>query len=176
MSGKNNKGYVHVYTGNGKGKTTAAFGLALRAAGAGMKVYIAQFAKCSDCSELAAFRRFEGVVMVEQLGTGRFIHGTPSQEDVNAAVAGLQRVRKVVMSGNYQVVVLDEVNIALSMGLIQVADVLGIIASRPPHIEMILTGRQALPEIIEAADLVTEMREVKHYYSRGVTARVGIEK
>ena len=171
-----NPGYVHVYTGNGKGKTTAALGLALRAAGAGMKVYIGQFVKCSKYSEICALDRFTDYITYEQFGTGGFISGTPSPADLEAARSGLARVKKVIASKEYHVVILDEINITVSLGLLKTPELVDIIKTRPYGVELILTGRNAAPEIISAADLVTEMREIKHYYSQGVTARPGIEK
>jgi len=169
------KGYVQVYTGNGKGKTSAALGLALRAAGAGMKTFIAQFVKGTDCSELEAIKRFSDLIVLRQYGTGSFIRGEPTQEDRDAAAQGFAEAKESIASGDYQLVVLDEINIATHLGLISVAEVLELIETRPEHVELVLTGRNADPRIIERADLVTEMREVKHYYTRGVRARKGIE-
>jgi len=170
------KGYVHVYTGAGKGKTTATLGLIMRAAGAGMKVFLAQFLKKGDYSELNALKRFEDLVNVEQFGAGRFIRGKPSPEDVEEARRGLERVKTVLASGNYDMVVLDEANVALHFELISLQELLDLIDSRPEKTELVITGRNAAPELIARADLVTEMREIKHYYQAGVQARVGIEK
>ncbi len=169
------KGYVHVYTGNGKGKTTAAFGLALRAAGAGLPVFIAQFAKGGDYSELRAFRRFEDLITLKQYGSGSFIHGEPGEEDIRAAQTALAEIRDVFRSGEYKVVILDEANIATFFGLVSADDLAALIDDRPEDVELVITGRGADPKIIEKADLVTEMREVKHYYAEGVQARDGIE-
>jgi len=170
------KGYVHIYTGAGKGKTTATLGLIMRAAGAGMKVFLAQFLKKGDYSELNALKRFEDLVTVEQFGAGRFIRGKPSPEDVEEARRGLERVINVLASGNYDMVVLDEANVALHFELISLQELLDLIESRPEKTELVITGRNAAPELIARADLVTEMREIKHYYQAGVQARVGIEK
>jgi cob(I)alamin adenosyltransferase len=170
------RGFVQVYTGDGKGKTTAALGLALRAAGAGLKVFIGQFIKMGDYSEIKALERFPDLIRVEQFGLGRFVGGKPSPADIAAARAGMQRVREVMASGEYQVVILEEANVAVKYGLIGVQELLGIIIDKPLEMEMVITGRGAAPRIIEAADLVTEMKVVKHYFEKGVRARVGIEK
>jgi len=170
------KGYVHVYTGEGKGKTTATLGLIIRAAGAGMKVFLAQFLKKGDYSELNALQRFDDLITVEQYGVGRFIKGKPLPEDIEGARRGLEKVKAVLASGKYDMVVLDEANVALHFKLFSLEDLLALIDSRPEATELVITGRNAAPELIARADLVTEMREIKHYYDAGVTARVGIEK
>jgi cob(I)alamin adenosyltransferase len=169
-------GYVQVYTGNGKGKTTAAFGLALRAAGAGLKVFIAQFIKGMPYSELRAFERFKDLITIEQFGNGCFIFERPTLEDCEAARRGLAAITSIVSAGNYDLVVLDEINIATHYELLTVEDVLQLIESRAPATELVLTGRYADARILERADLVTEMVERKHYYQQGVQARTGIEK
>ncbi|MDR0569977.1 MAG: cob(I)yrinic acid a,c-diamide adenosyltransferase [Clostridiales Family XIII bacterium] len=168
------KGYVQVYTGNGKGKTTAALGLTLRALCAGFRVFFGQFMKGQDYSELKAVERFENLELV-QFGTPEFVRGEPSETDKEQARAGLERMERALESGEYDVVVFDEVNTAMHFKLLSVAEVLGALAKRPENVEAVLTGRHAPPEIIERADLVTEMREVKHYYNAGVPSRVGIE-
>ena len=170
------KGYVQVYTGDGKGKTTAALGLALRASGHGMRTYIGQFMKGQDYGELKALRDHPCIALV-QYGDPRCI----SREEVTPehgarAQQGLEQARKALLSGDYDIVVLDEVNVALWFGLLAVEDVLGLLDQRPDDVEVILTGRRAPQELIDRADLVTEMREVKHYYVQGVTARKGIER
>jgi cob(I)alamin adenosyltransferase len=170
------KGYVQVYTGEGKGKTTAALGLSLRAAGAGLRVYIGQFIKSGDYSEIKALRRFSDQITIEQFGLGRFIKGKPHPEDIQAAARGLDRVREVLISGDYDVVILEEASVAAKVGLIAVEDLLDLIAGKPDDKELVITGRDAAPEVIEKADLVTEMKAVKHYYEKGVPARTGIEK
>ena len=170
------KGYVHVYTGEGKGKTTATLGLIIRAAGAGMKVFLAQFLKKGDYSELSALKRFDDLVTVEQFGIGRFIKGKPSPEDITEARRGLERVKEVLASGTYQMVVLDEGNVALHFHLFSLEELLQVIDSRPEATELVITGRNAAPEVMAKADLVTDMQEVKHYYRAGVQARIGIEK
>ena len=170
------KGYVHVYTGDGKGKTTAAMGLALRAAGAELKVFIAQFIKSGDYSEIRAIRRLSDLITVEQYGHGRFIEGKPSVEDIRAAAKGVERLKSILASGTYTVVIIDEGNVAVRYGLVTLEDLLDLIRLKPDDVELVITGRDADPELIERADLVTEMKEIKHYYRKGVSARVGIEK
>jgi cob(I)alamin adenosyltransferase len=169
------KGYVQVYTGDGKGKTTAALGLALRAAGAGLKVFLCQFVKNQKCSEHRALGCLGEAVTCRQYGCGLIMHG-PSEADIAAARKGLRDAAEALSGGSYDLVILDEVNVAVYCGLIDVEDVLGLIAKKPAGTELVLTGRNAHPRIIEAADLVTEMRSVKHYYDKGVKARRGIEK
>jgi len=169
------KGYVQVYTGDGKGKTTAALGLALRAAGAGLKVFIAQFMKMGEYSEFKALNRFTDLVAIQQFGLGRFIKDEPSAEDIQAARNGLEKVNAVMTSGEYQVVIMDEANVAAKLKLLSVQNLIDIIAARPGDVELIITGRDADPEVIQRADLVTEMKEIKHYFKKGVKARVGIE-
>jgi cob(I)alamin adenosyltransferase len=169
-------GYIHVYTGDGKGKTTAALGLALRAAGAGLHVFIAQFMKRGDYSEIKALERFGDCVTVEQYGLGRFIRGNPDPEDIGAARKGIERVRAIFAAGRHQLVILDEANVAAACGLFSPVDLLDLLNAKPDGVEVVLTGRNAAPEITARADLVTEMKMVKHYYQQGVSARTGIEK
>ena len=169
-------GYIQVYTGDGKGKTTAALGLALRAAGAGLKVYIAQFIKSGDYSEIDALARYSDRITIQQFGLGRFIKGQPSTEDRHAAQKGLQATGLALSSGDYQVVIMDEGNVAARCGLITADDILSLMADKPDRVELVITGRGADERVIERADLVTEMNAVKHYYQDGVAARVGIEK
>ncbi|MCG8539933.1 MAG: cob(I)yrinic acid a,c-diamide adenosyltransferase [Clostridia bacterium] len=168
------KGYIHIYTGNGKGKTTASLGLALRAVCSGKKVYIGQFVKGMKYSEVKAEEYLPGF-KIEQLGRSCFIDRVPEQEDIDSAKEGLKRCTEIISKGEYDVVVLDEINIALYFKLFTVEDVVKMLEKRAPHIEIILTGRYAPQELIEMADLVTEMKEIKHYYAEGVMARKGIE-
>ena len=168
-------GYVHVYTGNGKGKTTAAIGLALRAAGAGLKVFIAQFVKSEEYSEINALKRFSDLITCRQYGSGCWIYKEPGSDDVLCARNGLEDVRRIITGGQYDVVILDEANIATHYGLLAANDLVGLIDMKPAHLELIFTGRYADPWLIERADLCTEMREVKHYYQKGILARKGIE-
>ncbi len=170
------KGYVQVYTGDGKGKTTAAFGLAMRAYGAGLNVYIAQFVKGMKYSELETFKLLSEHIHIKQYGRGCFIYGDPTEEDITAAKNALREVREIMLSGKYQIIILDEANIATYYKLFSVDDLLDLIRERPENVELVITGRRADPRIIEAADLVTEMKEIKHYYNKGVVAREGIEK
>lgn len=169
------KGYIHVYTGDGKGKTTAAFGLALRAAGAGLRVWIGQFVKGCEYSEHVALKRFEDLITITRFGRSCFIKSEPEPEDIKLARAGLKEAGKVVTSGEYRIVILDEACIAIHFKLFTTEELLKVIDKKPPNIEIIITGRNAPQELIDAADLVTEMREIKHYYTKGVQARKGIE-
>ena len=170
------RGYVQVYTGNGKGKTTAALGLAVRAAGAGLRVFIAQFIKKRKCSEHAALEAFSGTITLRQFGNGLILGRKPSAEDVRAAQQGIESVRKAVLSGEYDLVILDEANVAAHHGLLLVQDLLDLIEGKPKGVELVITGRYADQKVMDAADLVTEMREIKHYHGQGVQARRGIEK
>lgn len=174
-------GYVQVYTGNGKGKTTAAIGLSVRALGAGISVYIGQFIKGMRYSEIDALETLAsalapGRLVVRQYGRGCFILREPEMEDVKAAEAGLSEAREALASGRYGLVVLDELNIAISTGVISEKAVLALMAERPKNVELVITGRYATKAVRDAADLVTEMREEKHYYRKGVQARIGIER
>jgi len=170
------QGFTQVYTGDGKGKTTAAFGLALRAAGAGLKVYFAQFIKGMKYSELDSIKRFDDLITLKQYGRNCFIKRNPLQEDIDIAQKGFDEIKQIVSSNNYDIIILDEINIAISYNLIEEEKVLELIKNKPFNVELIITGRYATPNIIELADLVTEMKEVKHYYQKGIVARVGIEK
>ena len=170
------RGFVQVYTGNGKGKTTAALGLALRAAGAGMKVFIGQFIKMGDYSEIKALSRYSDLITVEQFGHGRFAKGKPSPEDIEGARRGLERVQAIMAADEYRVIILEEANVAVMLGLIGVQELISVIINKPDDKELVITGRGASPRVIEIADLVTEMKVIKHYFQKGVRARVGIEK
>lgn len=170
------KGLVQVYTGDGKGKTSAAFGLALRAAGRGLKVYVIQFIKGGfDYGELHIIEKLPNIKLAT-FGRGRFITDVPpSEEDAKLARQAFELATKVVNNGEYDIVVLDEINVALNLKMIGVDEVVQLIRNKPKHVELILTGRYAPLEVIKAADLVTEMREVKHPYTQGVPPRKGIE-
>ena len=170
------KGYVQVYTGNGKGKTTAAIGLSVRAAGAGLNVFIAQFIKMGEYSEIKSLKKFSDRITIKQFGRGKFIKGAPSEEDMEAAQKGLHAVRVALLSGKYDIIVLEEGNVAASIGLLSTDDIIHLIDRKPEHVEIVITGRNASREIIDKADLVTEMKDIKHYFNKGVTARTGIEK
>lgn len=170
------EGKIHVYTGDGKGKTTAALGLSIRAAGAGLRVFIAQFIKADEYSEIKALKRFSDLITVEQFGLGGFIGKTPSSGDIEAAQKGVARVMEIISSGKYDVVVLDEANIAVRYNLISEQDLLDMIDAKSKNSELVITGRDATSKIMDRADLVTQMNAVKHYFQHGVQARVGIEK
>lgn len=172
---KEEKGYLQIYTGNGKGKTTASLGLMLRAVGAGKKVLLAQFAKGQIYSEIKAIERYLPQVTVRQYGLKCFIHGTPTAEDIAKARQGLQEVAEAMAARRYDVYILDEADIAVYYHLFSAEELLDALAQRAPEAEVVITGRYASDKLVEAADLVTEMREVKHYYHQGVMARVGIE-
>jgi len=171
-----NKGLIQVYTGNGKGKTTAAIGLAIRAAGAGLKTLFVQFVKGMKYSEITALARFSDCISIRQYGNDCFIRDKPQDEDIEIARKGLREVQSELLKGQYDLVILDEANIAMHFGLFRVDELLKIISSRKPGCEIVITGRYAPEELVEAADLVTEMKEIKHYYSKGIQAREGIER
>ncbi len=168
------RGYIHVYTGNGKGKTTAALGLSLRAVCAAKKLFFGQFIKGMEYSELKC-TEFVDNFEIEQFGRRCFIYEAPCEEDIIAARKGLARMRDVMKSGKYDIVVMDELNIALYFKLFSVEEAIAAINDRDKNTEVIITGRYAPEEIINIADLVTEMKEIKHYYNEGIQARKGIE-
>ena len=169
------KGYIHVYTGNGKGKTTAALGLALRATGAGKKVFIAQFVKGQQYAEIKALASYLPSIPVKQYGLDCFIYKQPTQADIDAARKGLNEVKHIIQEGGCDMLILDEANIAVYYNLFSVDELLDVLGLKPEGMEVIVTGRYAHDKLIAYADLVTEMREVKHYYTKGVKARLGIE-
>jgi cob(I)alamin adenosyltransferase len=171
-------GYLQVYTGNGKGKTSAALGLAFRAAGRGLKTYVAQFLKGQPTGEIEAAKKLAPLIRIEQFGREGFItvKDSPDDEDVLRAEAGLARALEAMLSGDYRIIVLDEVNTAVYFKILAEKEVLGFIERRPMSVELVLTGRYAPASFIDRADLVTEMKEIKHYSDKGVKAREGIEK
>ncbi|MHC4600284.1 MAG: cob(I)yrinic acid a,c-diamide adenosyltransferase [Planctomycetota bacterium] len=169
-------GCLQVYTGDGKGKTTASLGLALRAAGAGLKVFFCQFLKGQEYSELEGLKRFQDLVTVKRFGGEKFIRGEPDEEDRRMAREGLEAALEVLTSGSHDLVVLDEASLLPHFQLCTLEALLSLVDARPDGVELVITGRNAPPELIDRADLVTEMKEVKHYYARGVQARKGIEK
>ena len=171
------KGYVHVYTGNSKGKTTAALGLAFRAMGRGMKTYFGQFMKGQYYGELEAARMSSPYIIIEQYGKDTFIHvqDPPNEEDVRMAREGLEKARKALLSGEYSIVVFDEIITAHYFHLISLEEMLETINMKPDGVELIFTGRYAPQALVDAADLVTEMKEIKHYADKGIYARDGIE-
>lgn len=170
------RGYVQIYTGNGKGKTTAALGLALRAAGAGLKVYIGQFIKGRHYSELESLKHLSPYITLKQYGRGFIYNNSPVPEDTLAAQKGLEEALSIINSVEYDIVILDEINNALKYELLALQDVLQMVKNKPASVELVLTGRNAPAELIELADLVTEMKDIKHYALSGVHAREGIEK
>jgi cob(I)alamin adenosyltransferase len=175
---KSFKGFVQVYTGNGKGKTTAALGLALRAAGHGMRTYVGQFLKGQPTGEIPASEKIAPLIRIEQFGRKGFILVTDDvgDEDVERARRGLRKCLEAMLSGEFRIVVLDEVNTAVHFGILSEQEVLDFLGQRPGDVEVVLTGRYATPAILEKADLATEMQQIKHYGDRGVKAREGIEK
>ncbi|WP_347488995.1 cob(I)yrinic acid a,c-diamide adenosyltransferase [Desulfoscipio sp. XC116] len=172
------KGYVQVYTGNCKGKTTASLGLAFRAMGRGLKTYIGQFMKGQHYAELKSAEMCKPYITIEQYGKDTFIHvqNPPLEEDVKMAGIGLEKARQAMNSGRYDIIIFDEINTAHYFHLITTEEMLEIIRTKLDNVEVIFTGRYAPREVIEAADLVTEMKEIKHYYEKGVPARDGIER
>jgi len=167
-------GFVHIYTGNGRGKTTAAIGLAIRAAGAGFKVAIIQFLKGMEYSEVKALKTISSIEL-HQYGRKCFIRSAPEKEDIEIAQKGISLAEKLIKSGKYRLVILDEINVAIYFGLISTARVLNIVKNRPENVDILLTGRYAPKELIDLADLVTEMVEIKHYYRKGIKGRKGFE-
>ncbi len=172
------KGYIQVYTGNGKGKTTAALGLALRAAGHGLKTYFGQFLKGQDYGELRSLSKLSPLITVEQFGRKGFIHidRNPDEEDFERASTGLRKCREAMLSGKYDLIVLDEVNVAVHFELLGEKDILEFLDKKPEAVEVVLTGRYAPQSFLDRADLATDMACLKHYYDRGVQARDGIER
>lgn len=169
------KGLIQVYTGNGKGKTTAAFGLALRAVGAGLKVHMVQFMKKGTYSEFHAIKYLPQFTIV-QFGRDTFVDKeNPDEIDVQLAQEGLHHAAEVIKTGEYDVVILDELNVALDYNLVSIDDVLQMLNEKPSHVEIILTGRYAPSALEDKADLVTRMNEVKHPYEKGQAARRGID-
>ncbi|MBA7535334.1 Corrinoid adenosyltransferase [subsurface metagenome] len=169
------KGLVQIYTGNGKGKTTASLGLTLRACGHGFRVFIAQFAKGMSYGELTALKKFDSLVCIRQYGRTCFIYNKPEKEDIELAKVGWEDVKTAVSSREYDIIILDEIGIALYYKLISLDEVKNLIQNKPESLELVLTGRKMPEELFTLSDLVTEMCEIKHYYRKGVEARKGIE-
>jgi len=166
---------LQLYTGNGKGKTTAAIGLTLRAVGAGFKVFFAQFMKNMSTSESQTIKLLGDNVVFKQFGSGDYVINTPSKKDFECAQAGFTEVYHAVKNGQFDMIVADEICTALYYKLIDIEKVFQLVKACPQQTELVFTGRYACDALINAADLVTEMREVKHFYSDGVPARKGIE-
>jgi cob(I)alamin adenosyltransferase len=171
------KGLVQVYTGNGKGKTTAALGLAFRAVGHGMRVLMVQFMKGNvQRGELESAKKLSPNLTLKQVGRETFISKpNPDPKDLQLAQEGFSIAKKAIQDKEYDIVILDEINLAIDYGLIPLDDLLRLIDSKPDTVELILTGRNVNREILERADLITEMVDRKHYYDKGVPARKGIE-
>ncbi len=179
MGHKKDTGLILVYTGNGKGKTTAALGTTIRAIGYGWKTYILQFVKGSwHYGEMDGIKALEPDVIMEQMGRGFYKildDNLPEEEHKKAARAALKHARDVMNSGDYQLVILDELNNAVDLDLLQIEDVIALLKEKPGKLNVIITGRNAKPELIEIADLVTEMKEIKHPFQQGIKARKGID-
>jgi len=170
------QGLIQVYTGAGKGKTTCALGLAMRAVGQGFKVFMVQFLKTDDTGEVQAAQRLAPDFTIQSFGTPGFPNlREPDVKTLAAVREAFTLARRVISAGEHDLVLLDEVNLSLAYGLVSVAEMLEVLRQRPPFVEVVLTGRSAPPELVDLADLVTEMRPVKHYFEAGVKARRGIE-
>ena len=170
------QGLIQVYTGDGKGKTTCALGLALRAVGQGFKAYIVHFMKGRDTGEARAAARLAPDLTLRYFGRPGLVNlNAPAREDLDLVREAWNLAREIIASGDWDLVVLDEINLALAYGLIPLEEALEALRRRPAWVEVVLTGRQAPPELVELADLVTEMRPLKHYSAAGVPARRGIE-
>ena len=173
---KYRRGLVQVYTGNGKGKTTAAFGQALRAIGQGYNVFVLQFMKGRKYGEFIAAKKYLPNLTIRMSGLDSFVmRDNPAAIDIELAQKGLDVARKAIMSGKYDMVILDEINVALDFKLIDLKDVIKLLKNKPPAINLILTGRYAPAEIIKLADTVSEVKEIKHHYNAGIKDRAGIE-
>ena len=173
---KYRRGIVQVYTGNGKGKTTAAFGQALRAIGQGFKVCIVQFMKGRKYGEYIAAQRCFPDLAVHLSGLDSFVmRDNPAPLDIELANKGFELARNAISSGDYNMVILDEINVALDFKLIPLSSALELIQNKPPAVDLVLTGRYAPPEIIAIADTVSEVQEIKHHYNAGIKDRAGIE-
>jgi len=173
-----NRRLIQVYTGDGKGKTTAAIGLAVRAAGRGLKTFFAQFMKCGEYGEhLAIHRWMKDSIVFEQFGVARFHFSDEpvSEEERESAAHGLRAVKDALIRGLFDIIVLDEINVALHFGIVPPEPVLEIMDIKPLPSELILTGRRAPAEVLQRAHLITEMWERRHYYNDGISARPGIE-
>jgi cob(I)alamin adenosyltransferase len=169
------RGYIHIYTGNGKGKTTAAIGQGIRAIGNGLSVYMIQFMKGRRYSEIDALEKIPGFT-VKQFGRDDFVNKTkPEQIDIDLACQGLQYAKKIIEEGKHDLVILDEINVAIDFHLIPLQDVLTLLDHKPPAMHLILTGRYAPPALIQKADLASEILEIKHPYQQGEHSRKGID-
>jgi len=169
------KGYIHVYTGNGKGKTTSAIGLGIRAAGAGYKVHMLQFMKGRRYSELDGLENVKNFT-VSQHGRDEFVNKeNPEKIDVDMAQKGFLKSKELIKSNKFDMIILDEINVAVDYNLIALADVLKLIEEKPKKLELVLTGRYAHSDIVKSSDYVTEMLEIMHPYQKGILARKGFD-
>jgi len=176
LTSKLDQGLVQIYTGDGKGKTTASIGLAVRAAGRDFKTYIGQFMKTREYGEHEALERFSDLITIEQYGTGEFhFEDVQSEEEKRKAKEGLKDIQDAMLSEDYDIVIADEICVANHFDLLELQDLIELIENKPNNVELIFTGRKAHQELIEKADLVTEMKEIKHPYQKGIDARKGIE-
>lgn len=171
------KGFIQIYTGNGKGKSTAAIGQAVRAAGFGLKTYIAQFMKVYPYNELNSLKLLNEWISIEQFGDDDFVYRKelPNKVEMDKARRGLEKAKAKMLSGKYDLIILDEICVSIHFGLFNDEEILTFIKMKPEKVELILTGRYCPDKILEVADLVTEMKVIKHYYLNGVLARKGIE-
>lgn len=169
-------GFIQVYTGDGKGKTTAAVGLAIRALGAGLRVAFLQFFKPDTSSEVSVLKKFEPKLFYQNFGKQKFVRGKVSEELKEEILKGWNLAKELIKKGDYEVIILDEIFYALNWGIINLYEFLEVLKEKAPKTEVVLTGRKVPEEILEIADLVTEVKKVKHYFDKGVLARKGIEK
>ena len=171
-------GQTHIYTGDGKGKTTAAMGLALRALGAGKTVYIGQFIKDMEYHEIDVLRKIGGVTIeLYGSGDGCFIGRVPEQKDLDAAKNGIDSIRNAMLGGKYDLVIADEINVAWLLHVVKEEDMVSLLDEKPDTVELVFTGRGCPQSVLDKADLITEMKEVRHYYTeKGLFARDGVER
>jgi cob(I)alamin adenosyltransferase len=169
------KGFVHIYTGNGKGKTTTAIGLGIRATGAGLKVYMIQFMKGRRYSEINALESIKDFTVV-QFGRDEFVSKeNPEQIDIDLARKGFEHAKEIIKNGEHDLIILDEINVAVDFKLIPLKDVLKLMDEKPEKVELVLTGRYSHPDMVKQADIVSEILEIKHPYQNGIQSRKGID-
>ncbi len=173
----NEKGYIQIYTGNGKGKTSAAIGVAVRAAGIGLKTYFVQFMKVFPYSEVESLKKLENFITLEQFGKDDFIFRKepPNKEEIAETKKGLNSAKEKMLSGNYDIIILDEICVSIYFSLFTTEEILDFMNEKPVNVELILTGRYCPQAIVEKADLVSEIEEIKHYYSQGILSRKGFD-
>ena len=169
------KGFIHIYTGNGKGKTTAAIGFGIRATGEGLKVYMIQFMKGRRYSEIDALEKMKNFTVV-QFGRDEFVSKeNPEQIDIDLARKGFEHAKEIIKNGEHDLIILDEINVAVDFKLIPLKDVLKLMNEKPEKVELVLTGRYVHPDMVKQADLVSEILEIKHPYQNGIQSRKGID-